>query len=105
MFKPYYNQFMYIDSKLSGFRSYLSENRLNNGGVKTSIDQSAVAPSEQNNVEMDMQLDEHGNPKNLSKKKKKQNKNANEKSSEEKIPEKKSDSDLKKHNLKLLNLL
>lgn len=96
---------MYIDSKLSGFRSYLSENRLSNAGVKTTIDQSAVAPSEQNNVEMDMQLDEHGNPRDPSKKKKKKNNGASSSSSQEIVLVKKSDSDLKKHNLKLLNLL
>lgn len=95
---------MHIDSKLAGFRSFLSENRLSNGGVKTSIDQSAVAPSEQNTVKLDMQLDEHGNPQDYKRKKKKQQKNS-EKKEEQPQAEKKSESDLKKHNLKLLNLL
>lgn len=96
---------MLIDSKLAGFKSFLNESRLNNGGIKTSIDQSAVAPNEQNTVLLDMQLDEHGNPKDYSKKKKKQNKNSSDKKEEAPQQERKSDTDLKKHNLKLLNLI
>lgn len=96
---------MYIDSKLSGFKNFLSENRLDNGGVKTSIDQSSIATSDQNNVQLDMQLDENGNPKDSSKKKKKQKKNSETADSVLKVISPKSDNDLKKHNLKLLNLL
>jgi len=96
--------FMIIDSKLLGLKSYLSENRLNNGGIKTTIDQSAVAPSEQNNV--DLHLDEETkNSQDPYKKKKEEHKESKEQAEEkvEKIVQ--SDADIKGKNLKLLNLL
>jgi hypothetical protein len=95
---------MIIDSKLPGFKSYLSENRLNNGGIKTTIDQSAVAPSEQNNVDLHLD-DDTKNSQDSYKKKKEEHKESKEKNEEkvEKIIQ--SDAEIKGKNLKLLNLL
>ena len=95
---------MIIDSKLPGFKSYLSENRLNYGGIKTTIDQSAVAPSEQNNVDLHLD-DDTKNSQDSYKKKKEEHKESKEKNEEkvEKIIQ--SDAEIKGKNLKLLNLL
>jgi hypothetical protein len=95
---------MIIDSKLPGFKSYLSENRLNNGGIKTTIDQSTVAPSEQNNVDLHLD-DDTKNSQDSYKKKKEEHKESKEKNEEkvEKIIQ--SDAEIKGKNLKLLNLL
>lgn len=95
---------MIIDSKLPGFKSYMSENRLNNGGIKTTIDQSAVAPSEQNNVDMHLNDDSKNSLDSYNKKKEKQ------KESKEEVIEQveqitHSDENIKDKNLKLLNLL
>ena len=95
---------MIIDSKLPGFKSYLSENRLNNGGIKTTIDQSAVAPSEQNNV--DLHLDDDTKNSQDSYKKKKEEHKESKKKNEEKVEKIiQSDAEIKGKNLKLLNLL
>lgn len=45
---------MNIDPKLSLFKSFMSDNKLNNGGVKTTIDQSAVSAGENANVDLDL---------------------------------------------------
>lgn len=94
---------MIIDSKLPGFKSYISDNRLTNGGIKTTIDQAAVAPSEQNNV--DLELDDGTNNQDQYKKKKEEHKESKEHTEEkvEKIVQ--SNADVKGKNLKLLNLL
>lgn len=96
---------MIIDSKLPGFKSYLSENRLNNDGVKTSIDHSAVAASEQNNVDLELK-DSTKNAQDSYKEKKKEQEHANEEKKEEK-PKKEieNEAEAKSRNLKLLNLL
>ena len=95
---------MIIDSKLPGFKSYLSENRLNNGGIKTTIDQSAVAPSEQNNV--NLKLDDESNNSQDSYKKKKEEQKESKEQTEEKVEKVVlSENEIKGKNLKLLNLL
>lgn len=96
---------MIIDSKLPGFKSYLSENRLNNDGVKTSIDHSAVAASEQNNVDLELK-DSTKNAQDSYKEKKKEQEHANEEKKEER-PKKEieNEAEAKSRNLKLLNLL
>ena len=96
---------MIIDSKLPGFKSYLSENRLTNGGIKTTIDQAAVAPSEQNNVDLDLESStKNSHDKNNHKKKKKdQTLEVRQEQKAEKTNE--TETDLKQKNLKLLNLL
>ena len=93
---------MHIDQKLAGFKSFLSENRLNNGGVKTSIDQSAVASSQQNNVAMNLD-DETKQGHEKAKKKKKEQAEALKKKADE-LP-RLNDADIKTRNLKLLNLI
>ena len=96
---------MIIDSKLPGFKNYLSENRLTNGGIKTTIDQAAVAPSEQNNVDLDLESStKNSHDKNNHKKKKKdQTLEVRQEQKAEKTNE--TETDLKQKNLKLLNLL
>lgn len=95
---------MIIDSKLPGFKSYLSENRLNNGGIKTTIDQAAVAPSEQNNV--DLQLDDSTkHSKDPYNKKKEEHKESKEQAEENVEKFVQSDTEIKDKNLKLLNLI
>lgn len=95
---------MIIDSKLPGFKSYMSENRLTNAGVKTTIDQSAVAPSEQNNVDLHLNDESHNSHDSYNKKKEKHQESKEEVVAQvEKIVE--SDEQVKDKNLKLLNLL
>lgn len=82
----------------------MSETRLNNAGVKTTLNESAVAASEQNNVDLDLQLEGNG-PDSKSKKKKKQKELVTEeKKNVIELPKQTAD-DLKKTNLKKLNLL
>lgn len=96
---------MIIDSKLSGFKSYFSENRLNNGGVKTTINQSAVAPSEQNNVDTELN-DSIKNSQDRPHEKKKEKRELVEEKKEEKTEKVVvSEAESKSRNLKLLNLL
>lgn len=96
---------MIIDSKLPGFKNYLSENRLSNGGVKTSIDQSAIAPNEQNNVDLELK-DSTKNPNDPYNKKKEEDKKEQRKEEEEKIEKTVvSEVEVKAKNLKLLNSL
>lgn len=95
---------MDIDNRLPGFRSFMSENKLNNGGVKTSIDQSAVAAGEQTDVGLNLNSEEEKNRNDKNKKKKKENQQSQKKNSESLVL-KKSDSEIKATNLKLLNLL
>lgn len=95
---------MIIDSKLPGFKNYLSENRLTNGGIKTTIDQAAVAPSEQNNVDLDLESStKNAHDKNQKKKKKQETLEAKKEQKAEITIE--TEADQKKKNLKLLNLL
>lgn len=96
---------MIIDSKLPGFKSYLSENRLQNDSLKTSIDQAAVAPSEQNNIDLEL-TDSTNNPQDSYKKKKKEKKHSQEDKKEDK-PERRiqTEAEEKSRNLKLLNLI
>jgi hypothetical protein len=96
---------MIIDSKLPGFKNFLSENRLNNDGVKTSIDHSAVAASEQNNVDLELK-DSTKNAQDSYKEKKKDQKQAKEEEKEEKPTiQIETEAEIKSRNLKLLNLL
>ena len=95
---------MNVDTKLPAFRSFMSENKLNNGGVKTTIDQSAVAAGEQANVDLNLNAEEEKAGNGKSKKKKKKVDFLTEKK-EEVIEVKKSDSDVKALNMKLLNSL
>lgn len=95
---------MIIDPKLPGHKTYLNEYQLNNGGIKTTIDQAAIAPSEQNNV--DLHLEDSTKNSHDSYKKKKEKKKESKKESKENI--KKiilTDSEIKEKNLKLLNML
>jgi hypothetical protein len=96
---------MIIDSKLPGFKNFLSENRLNNDGVKTSIDHSAVAASEQNNVDLELK-DSTKNAQDSYKEKKKDQEQAKEEEKEEKPTiQIETEAEIKSRNLKLLNLL
>lgn len=97
--------YMIIDSKLPGFKSYLSENRLNNGGIKTTIDQSAVAPSEQNNVNLQLDNETKNSQDSYNKKKKEEQKESKEQTEEKVEQVVLSDNEIKDKNLKLLNLL
>lgn len=96
---------IYIDSKSSGFKSYLSENRLSNGGVKTSIDQSAVAPSEQNNVDLELKDSTKNTQDQYSQKKEKHEQDAHEEQEEKSEKIVATDAEVKSRNMKLLNLL
>lgn len=97
---------MIIDSKLPGFKSYLSDLRLSNNGVKTTIDQSAVAPSEQNNVDLELKDNTKSSQDSYKKKKDEKEFSKNNKDQEEK-PKKQNtaEAEVKKRNLQLLNLL
>lgn len=96
---------MIIDSKLPGFKSYLSEGRLNNDALKTSINHSAVAPSEQNNVDLELK-DSTKNSQDSYKEKKKDQSETPEEHKEEK-PKRpvETEAEGKSRNMKLLNLL
>lgn len=96
---------MIIDSKLPGFKSYLSENRLNNDGVKTTIDQSAVAPSEQNNVDLELKDSTKHSHDNYNEKKKENPETPEEEKKEDAQKVVVSEAETKARNLKLLNLL
>jgi len=97
---------MIIDSKLPGFKSYLSENRLNNGGVKTTINQSAVAASEQNNVDLELKDDTNSSQDDYNKKKnEEEHSQNNDKQKEKPTKQLPNETEVKKRNLKLLNLL
>lgn len=96
---------MNIDTKLPAFKSFMSENKLNNGGVKTTIDQSAVAAGEQTDVSLNLNSEEEKNGRGNNKKKKKDNKNSLEENKSKNLAVKKSDTDVKAMNMKLLNLL
>lgn len=95
---------MIIDSKLPGFKTYLNENQLTNCGIKTTIDQAAIAPSEQNNVDLHLE----DSPKNShdSYNKKKEEKKESHKETEENVKKiVESDSEIREKNLKLLNMI
>jgi hypothetical protein len=96
---------MIIDSKLPGFKSYFSENRLQNDSVKTSINHTAVAPSEQNNVDLEL-TDSTKNPQDSYKEKKKKQEHS-QKDKKEDQPARKfqTEAEAKSRNLKLLNLI
>lgn len=96
---------MIIDSKLPGFKSFLSENRLTNGGIKTTIDQAAVAPSEQNNVDLQLDDSTKNSQDSYNKKKKEEHKESEERSEDKVEKVLQSDTEIKEKNLKLLNLL
>ncbi len=96
---------MNVDTKFPAFRSFMSENKLNNGGVKTTIDQSAVAAGEQANVDLNLNSEEDKNGNGKSKKKKKNKLDFLDDKKEEKVEVKKSDAEVKAMNMKLLNLL
>lgn len=96
---------MNIDNKLPQFKSFMSENKLGKGGVKTTIDQSAVTAGENANVDLDLSTDEEskeGLNRFKRKKKKAQEKVA---AKVEVVAVKKSDAEVKVTNMKLLNLL
>lgn len=97
---------MIIDSKLPGFKSYLSEGRLSNAGIKTTIDQSAVAASEQNNVDLELKDNTKGSQDSY-KKKKNEEEQSHHKDGQKEQPKKQNpnEAEVKKRNLKLLNLL
>lgn len=97
---------MIIDSKLPGLKNYLSENRLNNGGVKTSINHSAIAASEQNNVDLELKDSTHNSQDSYSSKKEENAKKDNSRKEEEKIEKVVvTEAEVKTKNLKLLNSL
>jgi len=96
---------MIIDSKLPGFKNYLSENRLTNGGIKTTIDQAAVAPSEQNNVDLDLESSTKNSHDKNNQKKKKKDETLEAKKEQKTEVTIETEADQKKKNLKLLNLL
>lgn len=96
---------MIIDSKLPAFKGYLSEGRLNNNALKTSIDQSAVASSEQNSVDLELK-DSTKNSQDSYKEKKKNQSETPEEHKEEKLKRPvETEAEGKSRNMKLLNLL
>lgn len=96
---------MNIDTKLPAFRSFMSETKLNNGGVKTTIDQSAVAAGEQANVDFNLNSEEGKKGNGKSKKKEKDKLDFLENKNPEVTEVKKNGTEVKTLNLKLLNLL
>ncbi|MBC7712856.1 MAG: hypothetical protein H7177_05930 [Rhizobacter sp.] len=95
---------MNIDPKLSQFKSFLSENKLNNAGVKTTIDHSAVTAGENANVDLNLNSDDGQSQDKKSKKKKKKDLDFLQKKANEDVNVK-SEAEVKALNLKLLNLL
>lgn len=96
---------MNVDTKFPAFRSFLSENRLNNGGVKTTIDQSAVSAGEQANVDLNLNSEDG---KNGNEKFQKNKKNNLDFLKDKKIPVvevKKTDDEVKTINMKLLYII
>lgn len=77
---------------------------MGNSGVKTGLSESAVAGTEKNNVDLNLQNDDSKNPKEKSKKKQKGKEALEQHKSEVSLP-KKSEAEVKLTNLKKLNLL
>ena len=96
---------MNVDTKFPTFRSYMSDNKLNNGGVKTTINQSAVSAGEQTNVDLNLSSEEEKSESKKSKSKKKNKTDLQANKKENDILIKKSDAEVKSINMKLLNLL
>ncbi len=98
---------MIIDSKLPGFKNYLCENRLNSGGAKTSIDQAAIAFSEQNTtVDLELKDSTQNSQDSYSSKKEENEKKEKSEKEEEKIEKVVATAaEVKTKNLKLLNSL
>lgn len=99
-----YNGGMNIDNKLLNLKSYLSENRLGNTGVKTTLSDSAVAGTEKNNVDLNLDSDSK-NPNDKSKKKQKNKESTAPQKEIKEVAQVKSDVEIKQANLKKLNLL
>lgn len=98
---------MNIDPKLAQFKSFLSENKLNNGGVKTTIDQSAVSAGENANVDLDLKGEAESQKDKSKSKNNKKNKNdllANKNLTDKKLPVQNAN-EVKAINMKLLNLI
>jgi hypothetical protein len=95
---------MNIDEKLPAFKNSLSKNKLNNNGLKTSIDQSAVTAGEDANVDLNLSSDGHSSA-DAESKNKKDKKSTSEESKSLETDLKISDQELKAINLKLLNLI
>lgn len=95
---------MIIDNKLTILKSYLSEGRLTNGGVKTFINQTAVSTSEQNNFDLELD-DATPNSQDSYNKKKEEHKESKQETEEKEIKKTLSESENKIKILKLLNLI
>ncbi|AUN98389.1 hypothetical protein DOM21_09235 [Bacteriovorax stolpii] len=95
---------MNIDNKLLNLKSYLSENKLGKSGIKTTLNESAVAGSEKNNVDLNLDGDSK-NPNEKSKKKQKNKEATTTQKETKEVAPVKSDAEIKQANLKKLNLL
>lgn len=95
---------MNIDNKLLNLKSFLSENRMNQSGVKTTLSESAVSGMDKNNVEMT--LDDDAKNGNERSKKKQKNKTSTKEATKNAAPiTPQTNEELKLTNLKKLNLL
>ena len=86
---------MNIDTKLQAFKSFLSENKLNHSGVKTTINHSAVSSGEQANVDLNMNSEEEKSGNGKSKKKKNNDLSFLEENNTETVEVKKNDTEIK----------
>jgi hypothetical protein len=97
---------MDIDKKFPQFRSFMSDTKLGNGGVKTSLDQSAVSAGEQSNVDLNLSAEneKEKSSKNKDKKREENDKMRLNKNSDER-QETKNKSISKDAFMRLLNLI
>ena len=95
---------MIIDFKIFALKTYLTEARLSNKGLKTTIDQTAVSTTEESNVELDLNSETHNSADSYSKKD--ENHKESQNNNEEEVNKiTLTDLEIKEKNLKLLNLL
>ncbi len=100
---------MIIDTKLPAFKSFMSESKLNNGGLKTTIDQSAVTGGEQTDVNLNLNSEEDSQESTNKKKESKQSEKENflftNKKEGEEVKKLRNPDETKALQLKLLNLI
>ena len=96
---------MNIDNKMPLLKNFMTETKLSQSGLKSTINDSAVSSTEQNNVSLEMRDKNLNLAKEKFKKKKKENDNDKEKNRKKPTPEevKKTNEELKTLNVSKIN--
>jgi hypothetical protein len=99
---------MFIDNRLPLFKSFLSENKLASGGLKNSINQSAISAGENVNIDLNLKNDGSGvksDKKSRKKNDKKPNLDLIKNNTNQELDPKQVAVNIKSINIKFLNLL